>query len=306
MLARKFDPFFGLFGSTGAEAVAVLLAPSIDWNRTVGENRTLDEDNADGVKIELPNIRTIDTDSGEEKNRRRTIRSTADEEPIPRKKEVNVPLINDGDLDHRPSSNDDDPVLKRLLRTSNITPKIDDYNLYDDTNGEKNRRGVGSDADEWDEDIEDIVDVVHRDVFDEKTVRTNQVPDDDDEVDEMRLRLQPDEVATDSEEKKNNRRSKRHQVLDFREDVSYVFLPDCPEEPPRILYPPRSYPLPGTFRPTSSSPNWPFTEDYRDKIRPRPGTRPDHGRYSMFIDVTLWLSSISYRKCIDFTSPLIR
>lgn len=265
-LARKFDRFFGLFPATEA----VLVAPSFAWDREslksnkneiekkkirIGEE--LVREREDRETIELPNAEPGKEEVQENRRKRSSITGTdsdrSTDSVIDRSKAKADPLLGRWLL-KRTSSLDADELPLKGSRTSAVV-------------------GIPTSTSTHDEG-ETSVPKIDRNLFEgggggEETVTADQpqssaanddLPEKEEEAEEAE---EPSFGATESKS-----RPQRY----VREDVSYVFLPDCVTEPHKGLVVPQKYPLPGHFYQPHRG------QDYRDQ-----GTRKwrDHGRYSM-------------------------
>lgn len=282
--ARKFDPFFGMFPVVGASELPMVAPSIVAWDRPIGKVKRqqqqedrVEENGDDGVvrpaldnevddlsaeKIELPKSRV--------ENRKRRVRSvppsppptslliTGDED----RGELNAGVVIDSAgkpaslLSVKTSLGADDDEMRlpqnalrsRMPLSGEVgnVPKID-RNLFDTS--------------------EEQEEVDASEVVDQKTVTA----DHDDDL------LEPQSGEDANAEKERLRR--RTQIYS-REDVSYVFVPDCITKPQTRLQPPRTYQLPGGFKHQGGGgQRRPHTQDYRDqRNRHRP---QDYGRYSM-------------------------
>lgn len=304
---RKFDPFLGLFPAVGATEITNV-APSIAWDRlwrageaekvVVGHstiaapaNEVDDLSSSSAVaatKIELPNSR----------NRKENVQSAAsisintDEDhlnsmPLDDRRVVmdsvsNPGLISslvdvdDGDEQRLPQKNA--MTLKRD-RVENV-PKIDRKKLLFDIGGVEEEEEPQEKDYQLDEDLVDQPQQL--------TVRADHV------VDNFLDPLQGQQDANEWD------RSKRKVEIYSREDVSYVFVPDCVTAPPSRLLPPWKYPSSFPGGGTAGTVNRrPHPQDYRDqRHRKRP---QDYGRYSMYETCCIyhwWQRRVSVTNCL--------
>lgn len=307
--ARKFDPFFGLFPAVGA--TEVLVAPSIAWDRPIGKRRDEVEDvevaevvklaidnEADDLsaeKIELPKSRAV-------ANRKRKVRSALEQPP-------SLSITGDEDRSRQRLMVEDsgdaevvidiagEPVL--LVKTSLDSDVDDEMRLPQNALRSRmplNRDLVGNmpkidrnlfDTSEEDQEEEET----GGRTVDQKTVTADHGTVDDDADDDL---LEPQVPIADANIAQDEQQTRPRRKTEYfsREDVSYVFVPDCITKPDTRLSPPRKYPLPGGFMHQGGY-RRPHTQDYRDQ-RNRNRLPQDHGKYSMYrIGGYLLLSCVS-------------
>lgn len=273
--SRKFDPFFGLFPAVGATERSV--APSSAWHRLpvvvvvkggvdlpiVNEGDDLSADN-----IELPKSN---------RNRKRKAAAAA----------VAAPLSITADEDRWTAAfNGENARDGNLIDRSRVAGEQKETSLEAAVVGGDGENALGSPLPSNRDRVEEVGNVpkIEHNVFggggggDDATkvdsvVDQKTVTADHGNVDDVLGKPQEEDGG-------GNDRAKRKTEIYSREEVSYVFVPGCVEQPKTRLVPPFKYQIPGGFHHSGHGNRRPHIQDYRD---PRNRHRPqDYGRYSMY------------------------
>lgn len=282
--ARKFDPFFGLFPAVGASELPMVAPSIVAWDRPIGkvkrqqQDDRVEENGDDGVvrpaldneaddlsaeKIELPKSRV--------ENRKRRVRSVPQSPPP-----TSLSITGDEDRGELEESQNAGVVIDSAGSMLSVKTSLeaDDDERRLPQNALRSRMPLSGEVGNMPKiernlfDTSEEQEVDTSEVVDQKTV----IADHDDDL------LELPQSAEDANEEKE--RLRRKTQIYSREDVSYVFVPDCITKPQTRLQPPRTYQLPGGFKHQGGGgQRRPHTQDYRDqRNRHRP---QDYGRYSM-------------------------